>query len=339
MDIIGPLPLTPRQSRYILVCVDYFTRWPEAFPLSEISAFSVASVFSSHWLSRYGAPEQLHTDQGSQFESSLIANLCRIFNIRKSRTTPYHPQSDGLVERFNKTLKASLRAYASNTSEWDLHLPYVLMAYRTAVQKSTDFTPAMLFLGRELRLPTDIVYAIPNSSVKTVPEDFAQHMANVSQQVFRLARQNSDVAHKVQKDQYDRRSHGKPFSVDDTVWLLRPGIIRKSENPWSGPYTVTHAQPPVYTVQRLPDGPSQNVHFNRLKRCYDTPTLHSAETPVPASADASPMTPDSTTFTWPSEDCYLQPPAVLPANPHQRRQPPRHAGLPGHLRDYVVYRV
>ena len=213
MDIVGPLPPTSCHSRFILVCVDYFTRWPEAFPLSNISAPTVASVFSSNWIARYGAPEQLHTDQGPQFESALMASLCDLFNIRKTRTTPYHPQSDGLVERMNHTLKAALRTYATDTPDWDLNLPYVLLSYRSAVHKSTTFTPAKLFLGHELRLPADIVYSIPNTTDRCNPADFVDRLDAVLSCTFRLAREHSGSAHHFQKDCYDRRSHGHPFNV------------------------------------------------------------------------------------------------------------------------------
>ena len=104
MDILGPLPETPRGYRYILVIGDYFTKWKEAFPLRDMEATSVARVLVNEFICRFGVPDSIHTDQGKNFESKLVKEICILLGVRKTRTTPYHPQSDGLVERFNKTL-------------------------------------------------------------------------------------------------------------------------------------------------------------------------------------------------------------------------------------------
>ena len=101
MDILGPLPETKRQNRYILVIGDYFTKWMEALPMSNMEAQTVARLFVNHFVTRFGSPEYLHTDQGRNFESTLVKEVCMILGIEKTRTTPYHPQS---VERFNRTL-------------------------------------------------------------------------------------------------------------------------------------------------------------------------------------------------------------------------------------------
>ena len=159
MDLLAPLPLTVRGNRYVLVVGDYFTKWIEAYtkwmeevyPMPNMEAGTVANVF----VSRFGVPDVLHTDQGRNFESTMIKEVCQLLGIVKTRTTPYHPQSDGLVERFNRTLLNLLSLAASeNEQEWDLHLPMVMLAYRTSVQESTGCTPFYLMFGREARLPS-----------------------------------------------------------------------------------------------------------------------------------------------------------------------------------------
>ena len=102
LNITFPLPETEQGNKYVLVLSDYFTRWVEAFPIRDIEAKTVADVMLQGFFSRYGVPKQIHSDQGTQFESKLFQELCRVFDIEKTRTTPYHPQSDGLVERFNR---------------------------------------------------------------------------------------------------------------------------------------------------------------------------------------------------------------------------------------------
>ena len=104
VDIMGPLPKSKNGNRYILVLGDYFTRWMEAYAIPNQEASTVAQKLVDEYFCRFSVPEQLHSDQGRQFESSLIAEICRILQIQKTRTTPYHPQSDGMVERFNRTL-------------------------------------------------------------------------------------------------------------------------------------------------------------------------------------------------------------------------------------------
>jgi len=105
LDLFGPLPVTKHGNKYILVVTDYFTRWVEAYSLPNQEATTMARVLVNEWISRYGAPDVIHSDQGKNFDSRLFKEVCHLLGIHKTRTTPYHPQSDGLVERFNRTLK------------------------------------------------------------------------------------------------------------------------------------------------------------------------------------------------------------------------------------------
>ena len=107
IDIVGPLP-NANGFRYLLTCVDRFTRWPEAIPIVDIRAETVADAFSSGWIARYGTRATITTDRGAQFESKLWDDLCNQFGIIRNRTTSYHPQSNGMVERFHRQLKAPL---------------------------------------------------------------------------------------------------------------------------------------------------------------------------------------------------------------------------------------
>ena len=134
-------------------------------PNAQYGSGTVANVFVHHFVSHFRVPDVLHTDQGRNFESTLMKEVCRLLGIVKTRTTPYHPQSDGLVERFNRTLLNLLSQAASeNEQEWDLHILMVMLAYRTSVQESTGCTPFYLMFGREARLPADVMYGLPPSS-------------------------------------------------------------------------------------------------------------------------------------------------------------------------------
>ena len=129
MDILGPLPITPRQNKYVLVVGDYFTKWTEALPIPDMETATIARVLVNEFISRFGAPSHLHTDQGRSFESSLIKEICTLMGIVKTRTIPYHPQSDGMIERFNRTLLSMLRmAAVDDETNWDLRIPCLMLA-------------------------------------------------------------------------------------------------------------------------------------------------------------------------------------------------------------------
>ena len=130
VDVMGPLPVTKKGNKYLLVAMDYFTKWPEAYALQDQEAKTVATVLVREFVCRFGTPLELHSDQGRIFESELIKEICEILGINKTRTTPYHPQSDGMVERYNRTLATQLSTFVNeNHSDWDEHLHTVLMAY------------------------------------------------------------------------------------------------------------------------------------------------------------------------------------------------------------------
>ncbi|XP_029574004.1 uncharacterized protein LOC115165110 [Salmo trutta] len=162
VDIVGPFPTTDSGNRWILTAMDYFTKWPEAYALPDQEAATVADALVGGIISRFGVPQSIHSDQGRNFESRVFSELCRRLGAEKTRTTPLHPQSDGLVERFNRTLAQQLAIVTSkHQRDWDTHLPFILMACRSAVQESTACSPALLMLGRELRTPAELTFGHP----------------------------------------------------------------------------------------------------------------------------------------------------------------------------------
>ncbi|GFU08511.1 retrovirus-related Pol polyprotein from transposon 412 [Trichonephila clavipes] len=138
-DILGPIPRSLDGNNNILVVMNYFTKWPEAYPIPDQEASTVAEVLVQHWISRFGVPLQLHSDQGRNFNSAICKRLCEILAIDKTRTTALHLQSDGMVERFNRTILNSLSLLVSNNQQdWDRKLPFFLLAYWSAVHETTD---------------------------------------------------------------------------------------------------------------------------------------------------------------------------------------------------------
>ena len=166
MDLLDMSVTTSRGNRYVLVMVDCFTRWTEAFPLPDKTAQSVADAFFNQVVCRFGMPSVIHSDQGREFENRIMQELCLLGGAHKTRTTPYHPESDGMVERFNRTLLMMLAMFAGkNRDDWEDLLPAVMMAYRSSVHESTGFSPYRLMFGEECTLPMDI--GLPRDQLDT----------------------------------------------------------------------------------------------------------------------------------------------------------------------------
>ncbi|GFY22205.1 retrovirus-related Pol polyprotein from transposon 412 [Trichonephila clavipes] len=142
--------------------MDYFTKWPEAYPIPDQEASTIAEILVQHWISRFGVPLQHYSDQGRNFDSAVCKKLCEILAIDKSRTTALHPQSDGMVERFNRTILNSLSLLvSSNQQDCDKKSPFFLLAFRSAVHETTGYYPSQMLFGRDLRLPADLLFSRP----------------------------------------------------------------------------------------------------------------------------------------------------------------------------------
>ena len=158
IDILGELPETENGNKYIVVISDYFTKWTHAIALPDQTAQTIADRLMVEFFSVFGMPQYLHTDQGRQFESNLFQEVCKLLGIEKTRTSPYRPQSDGMVERWNRTIQQMLKSFINdNRNDWDDHLPYLCMAYRATPHESTGCSPNLMMFGQENNLPIDVM--------------------------------------------------------------------------------------------------------------------------------------------------------------------------------------
>lgn len=170
MDLIGPLP-TSGGNRYCLTCIDRFSRWPVAIPIPDISAHTVATAFVKGWVSMYGVPEKITTDLGRQFESKVFAELMKTLGIQHLRTTAYHPQANGMIERWHRTLKNAIKCYSSK--DWCFVLPLVLLGLRSTVKLDIGASPAEMMYGTQLRLPGEFC---AKSKAKGSQTEFVQEL-------------------------------------------------------------------------------------------------------------------------------------------------------------------
>ena len=291
MDILGPLPSTKLGNKYVLVIGDYFTKWTEAYPMPDMEAVTVAGILVNQFICRFGTPEQIHTDQGRNFESILFQELCQMMDVRKTRTTPYHPQSDGMIERFNRTLLSLISINITDHQDnWDDLLPKVMFAYRSSVHESTKKTPYSLVFGREVKLPIDIVFGLPSPKDNTCKSKYVLELRRQLENSYEFVREKLKTSQERQKVIYDRRRDGKYFEQGDLVWLNRPfvpkGISRKLFRPWQGPFKIVKViSDVVYRVERsLPQSRRRQrfvVHFDRLKPFNGHGDFTTSELPAP----------------------------------------------------------
>ena len=200
-----------------MVVGDYFTRWMEAVPIPNHEAQTVAIRIVDEVFLRYSVPEQLHSDQGRQFESELLTKVCKLLNMRKTRTTPYHPQCDDLVERFNRTLLDMLATCSKeHPFNWEQHIHKACMADNTSIHPSTGFTPFYLMFGRQARLPDDIMFRTSKPQSQS-PIEYAATLKKQLTSAFYLAREQMGRQHMRQKEYYDKKLHGDPYQRGDLV--------------------------------------------------------------------------------------------------------------------------
>jgi hypothetical protein len=268
IDHVGPFPITERGNTHILVCKCRFLKYAEAWAVPSTDAESTIKCLRDGVFHRYGLPIAITTDNGSGFVSSMNASLWAELNIKQITTTPYHPQSNGDVERLNGTLKSFLKLYVNeHHTDWDVLLPWALFAYNTSYHSLYHETPFYMNFGRDARTTLDIIF---NTDIDT--------QMNRHQYSVELAHRLHDVhvrARELLKQVQEERIVNEPtlqLNVGDQVFLHSPAsrekLARKFLTRFKGPYTVIEKLTPVtYTIQRDSDRlDQQTVHVSRLRK-------------------------------------------------------------------------
>lgn len=274
---MGPLPTTLKGNQYILVVTDLFSKWVEAFPLAKTDSTTLAAVLTDKIVCRFGVPEAIHSDQGPNFVSGVIQSLCDQLGIKRTQRTAYHPQGNGQVKRFNRTLEDMLaKVISDNHRDWDDHLQKSLFAYRTAIHESTGYTPFLATFGHTPNLLVDVILGSRWAETQQLAE-YVRKTQMTLKTAFTEVRERLKAAHAKQKQLADRGACGQKFRVGDRVWLFVPtvkrGQTKKFVSLWRGPYTILDKVSAVnYRIQPIGGRQQNTVHTNRLKLCSSTPT-------------------------------------------------------------------
>ena len=265
-DIVGPLPRTTSGHKYLLTMMCLYTKYPVAIPLRRVDNETVLNAMIEVF-STYGIPKEILTDQGSVFTSKLTRLLCKTLHINKVKTSPYHPQSNGSLERWHACLKSMLRKAGGNLKEWDCTLKYLLLAYRDSPHSVTGFSPFTLMFGREVKGPLEVLrtsWSEGDGDECSVSE----WLVGVKLKMAELVSDRERVAKTKMKEYYDKPAKVKQFDVGEMVHVRRPALHGKFERAWDGPFQVGKVVSPVtYLIQRPGHiGRSKVIHANLLRK-------------------------------------------------------------------------
>lgn len=252
VDIVGPLPPSD-ECTYILTMIDRCTKWPEAVPIRNITADTVARTIYEHWICRFGCPLRITTDQGRQFESALFHALMKKLGIARIRTTAYHPQSNGQIERWHRTLKAALMARGA-TENWTKEIATVLLGLRASLHRTTNLSPALSTYGSTLRLPAD--FFVPAKNNTGEPSELIKKITETMTSLAPSTRPKQQRTPFVHKD----------LSSCTHVFVRIDHVKKPLTPPYEGPYKVLERHEKYFKIQF--QSRTSIVSLDRLKPAY-----------------------------------------------------------------------
>ena len=282
MDFEGPLPTTEQNNTYILVITDHYSNYVEAFPVQDITSKITAKILFNHIFCKYGSPEVIISDRGTHFTASIITELCELMQTQKKFSTAYHPQTNGKVERFNRTILSMLAKYCGeHNSTWDKFLHQLVFAYNTSKHASTGESPYCVIYGREARTPLDV---ISNSNpISSLPVDkYVLHLRDELNKIWKYVdinkRVHNDYNIKYQKKKVRKKSKLQ-YKIGDKILVYFPQIPvnrnRKFYSKWKGPYKILQLDGLNCKVENcMKEGEVSDVHLSRTKPYFDPTNLN-----------------------------------------------------------------
>ena len=269
MDIVGPMPKGKGGCIYLLTLIDMASKWPEAIPLRSTTSKAVAGL--SELISRVGIPLQVLSDQGSQFMGSIMAKLCKDLSIEQIRIAPYHPEGNGTIERMHGTLGPMLTKASSLGQDWVTQVPFALFAIRAAPNRETGFSPFELVYGHHVRTPLDIVHQgweeLAFSSLDT--EEWSSWLLDKMEVWRDIYCEKMKVASSNRKVSFDKKAVVRELKENDRVLCRIPGMAKKLQESWHGPYVITEKLNRVNYRVKTGRGRCKVLHINNLKLYHE----------------------------------------------------------------------
>ena len=273
VDIMD-LPCTECGNKHVVVFQDMFTKWPLVYPVPDQRSERLVRLLCEEVILMFGVPEALLSDRGANLLSHLMRDVCEMLGMEKLNTTAYHPECDGMVERFNRTLKSMLRKRAAQFgNQWDRHLPALPWAYRNTPHDTTGEKPSFLLFGWDCRSPAEAALLPVGSMELTDVQDYREELVLSLSSARETAQKTIRKAQKRYKKNYDRRSDNHSYRVGGWVMIRSPseetGRLRKLSRLWHGPYRVTSRNETNITAVKVyyPRESAIQVHQLRVKPC------------------------------------------------------------------------
>ncbi len=275
VDLLGPFPLSKFGNRYIIVAVDYFTKWVVVKAVPHQTTEELVDFFVKRIVLQHGAPFFLISDRGKCFKADFAEKLFKAFQTNHLQTTAYHPQCNGQVERFNHTCAQMISMYVNTLhNDWDEYLDYITFAYNTSRHASTGMTPFLLLYGREALLPVDVALGA-NPNPVTEVEKFTSRFNNI----YEIVKRRMLMIHAAQKRRYDRGRKQKTFNVGDLVLIHVPkrkkGRAQKLLFCYHGPFKIIKRVNPLnYVIEPVFGSKKRRdcVHVSKIKSYVDRNT-------------------------------------------------------------------
>ncbi|XP_068204621.1 uncharacterized protein [Palaemon carinicauda] len=269
IDVVGPLPLTRGGCEYLLTLVDRMSRYPEAIPLRSVKAEKVVEALIN-FFTKFGIPKVLQSDCGTNFTSRTFRRKMLELRVKHITSSPYHPESQGQVERLHQTLKSVLNFFCyEHDTEWDKDVPYALFAIRAMPNESLGFSPFQLVFGHNVRGPLDVVREhLESNGINEINViDYFSNLQEKLRSAWEFARNNLATSQSRMKFQYDLGTMSRSFEVGDEVLVLLPlpGNMLKAQ--FSGPWKILKKLNEVNYVIETPQRrrKTQICHINMLK--------------------------------------------------------------------------
>ncbi|CAF3020447.1 unnamed protein product [Rotaria socialis] len=271
IDFSGPFPITPQGNKYVLAITDYFTKWVIAIPLVNQTAQTTAEILYEYYICNYGVPNTIISDQGPHFNNQLITAFTKILGCHHIKSTPYHPQTNGAIERFNSTFERQIAKLTDQCiNDWDIHLKSIVFAYNTGQHATTKFSPYELQFGRKPKLPPE---KPPSYYEFSKPNDYFKFLQQTIQRYHNQARNNMKINQSNYKKIYDKNRLDIHYNPGDFVLKRLSTFPTKLSARYSNPMIVLKQQHPTYWIQDSDDKKIFQVHVSQLRTCNISPSI------------------------------------------------------------------